>query len=343
MTAQALRQVRFTDAQALEFLRLRSPVRISGMALAEQFGWHRNTVGSKLQSWAAKGEITRQGQTIVVQDKAAQPAQKPAQAVHNPPPAPAQDGTFIRRALSFAMVAAGVLLIAALIYINAKAWSSFMQSSEDAWAIRAVTVTMDVLAALLPTCAYFAPRHHRWKIWCMWFVCTAMHIWTVVSFTSSSFEQTVGTRGASIESRETMKETLAIKKRQLAGLPTFSPVSQEMLNAKTVKRQTDCDPDRLVVSRCKTAQGELDNYAQLRSWTAMQERLTAEITVLNDKLKDAPFIASADPLVAGPVRTLRNFGISLDERAISSIIHMTFAMFMIVCSGPLICIGVSIW
>src|SRR5262245_55504020 len=132
--AHAIKQVRFTDAQALEWLRTRGTVRISGMALAQQFGWHRNTVGSKLQSWAAKGEITRQGQVITFQKPAQKPAQD-AQAVHN---GAAQDGPFIRRALSFTMVAAGVLLIAALIYINARAWSAFMQSSDDAWAIRAV-------------------------------------------------------------------------------------------------------------------------------------------------------------------------------------------------------------
>src|SRR5262245_34640148 len=123
MTAQALRQVRFTDAQALEWLRTRGTVRISGMALAEQFGWHRNTVGSKLQSWADKGDIVRDGQTITVQKKEpAQAAQKPAQVhneVHNAPPMPAQEGALRRRACSLAMVAAGVLLIAALIYINA--------------------------------------------------------------------------------------------------------------------------------------------------------------------------------------------------------------------------------
>ena len=65
--------------------------------------------------------------------------------------------------------------------------------------------------------------------------------------------------------------------------------------------------------------------------------------VLNEKLKDAPFISAADPLVSGPIKTLKRFGLSLDEGATSSILYLTFALVMITFSGPLICIGVSIW
>lgn len=337
--AHAIQQVRFTDAQALEWLRLRGTVKISCMALAQQFGWHRNTVGSKLQSWASKGEILRDGRTIIVQKRTAQGAAQAAQQTAQP----AQGSAFVHKALGAVLVAAGIALICALIYINAKAWGSFMQSSEDAWAIRTGAIVVDLLSALLPTIALYAKKRHLWKIWSMWALCVAILLWTVIGFTFGNFGNTVGSREAAIEQREAMRDARTIKKKQLDAFPPFSPVSQEMLNAKVQKRKTDCDPDHLVVSRCRTAQGEMDAYAQAKELTDRKQALAAEIMVLTSKIELLPIIASADPIISGGLDTFnRMLGIKIDPGNASSIRNWVIAIIFVCFPGALISIGFSL-
>src|SRR5262245_42546100 len=97
--AHVLALHRFTDDQALAWLASRSPVQISCVALAKQFQWHRNTVGTKLRSWSQTGKIERRGKVIKVR--------------HNVQPKTAQGGTIDAKILGYILILIGCTMAGA--------------------------------------------------------------------------------------------------------------------------------------------------------------------------------------------------------------------------------------
>ena len=307
--AHAIRLVRFTDDQALAWLATRSPCTISCAALAKQFGWHRNTLGAKLQSWASTGQIQRQGKTIVVPKKVHSTMLHNAAQVHKC----AEGGrSFAAILLGILLIFIAVFLACALVYINARAWAAFARASDDQWVFVSLAIVIDVLAALLPLCSRFMGFWSALGMWCMWCACMGMILWTSVGFAFGNFGDSAGARGASIDRRAVVQSDVARFRKELAALPPFAVTTQAQADAAVEERRRECDNGRF----CTRARSKEAATLAASALTTRQRELSDALERLESELKVLPVIASADPQLAGAleaIKKLAGYRVDLDN------------------------------
>lgn len=324
--AQVVQLRRFTDEQALAWLAPRSPLTTTCTDLAKQFGWHRNTVGTKLRTWAAQGKIARQGKAIIVQKQRAQEA--------------AQGIVHFSNLLSGIMFLAALCMACALLYINATSWSAFAKSTESAWALRVLAVVIDVLAVILPGAAKVAPGRSAITLWAMWALCFLVILWTSIGFAFGNFGDATGNREATIDRRAIVLQDISKKRERLLAQPPYAVTTQQQADAAVEERKRECERGQY----CTKARREEARILSARALTAEAKELSDDLDRLEKELKGLPVLAAADPQISGPISAIEQIaGLKIDRHNASAWRDVIFAVMLVLFPGALIRGGISLW
>lgn len=328
--AQVIPFRRLTDDQAFAWLAANSPLTMTCTALAQQFGWHRNTVGAKLRHWADAGKIERRGKCIKVRSNARTKT--------------AQGNAQLPKILGCLLILCGIALAVAGFYISMNMWAAFFGQSESAFVLRIFAFIIELLTAILPVCAKFWRGWAKVGAWALWGVCIIIIVWSAIGFSFGNFGDTVGNRGASIDRREVAQQQLAAKRLELAAMGAFTVVSPAELDAAVDRRKTQCDPDKPAKVRfCSQARSDEERIARMLTLTNQKGKIEKDIDRLDEQLKAMPVLAAADPQIAGGLEAMKKLlGFRIDQGDASAWRDVIFALVLSFFPGLLIRGGLSL-
>lgn len=314
-----------SEEDALAWLQAQGTVKISSCELGRRWNWHRNTVGRKLQSWAAIGAIKRKGKTICAMPRAAQ--KQPSKTAQTAPVQSEQplgnasnkrDRGSFSKFMSFLMFMAALAIIWALIYINYTSWSALSDSTPSLIALRVLSVVIDVLVVILPAAAKIASWRSAVLIWLIWAVCFLMVLWTAVGFAFGNFGEVAESRRATIERRDLIEDRLKGLRVKLADAD---------------ERRRQCESG----GPCSLARDRKTRIVEVDRLTFLAGSIKSDLERYEVELKNLPAIVVADPQIAGGVKAIKRLaGYSIDLADASTGRDVVFALVLVLLPSGLI-------
>lgn len=310
-----------SEDQALAWLQSQGTVTISSCELGRQWNWHRNTVGRKLQSWAATGAIKRKGKTIcAVQKQPSKAAQtalvQPAQTAGSAPST--RDRRSFSKFMAFLMFLAALCLIGALGYINYMSWSALSDSTPSLVAFRVTSVVIDALAIILPAAAKIARWRNALLLWAMWAVCFIAVLWLALGFAFGNFGEVVESRRATIDRKDIIEDRLKGLRVKLA-------------DADRLRRQCESD------GPCALAKDRKTRVIEVARLTVLAAGFKSDIEKYEGIRENLPPIVVADPQNAGGVNAIKRIvGYTIDLADARTGFDVTLSLMLVLLPSGLI-------
>lgn len=310
-----------SEDDALAWLQAQGTVTISSCELGRRWNWHRNTVGRKLQSWAATGAIKRKGKTICAVQKQPLKAAQTAPVQSGQPAGNAsskRDRRSFSKFMAFLMFLAALCMIGALGYINYMSWSSLSDSTPSLVAFRVMSVVIDALAIILPAAAKIARWRNAMLIWSMWVVCILMVLWLALGFAFGNFGEVVESRRATIDRKDIIDDRLKGLRFKLA-------------DADKMRRQCESD------GPCALAKDRKSRIVEVGRLTALAAGFKADIEKYEGIRENLPPIVVADPQNAGGVNAIKRIvGYNIDLADARTGFDMSVSLMLILLPSGLI-------